>query len=116
MRKQVETRELLLFIRKTAYRLIVATLTIGRALFRLHGLVFDAPFACFDELDAKQSYSYAYLCCRITGYWPDAHPDVKLTGKEAKHDLRLFVEDLSGAANVSVDAAGERVFTIQLLF
>ena len=38
-----------------------------------------------------------------------------MTGREASHDLRLFVEDLSDAANVPADGAGERVLTVDEL-
>ena len=38
--------------------------------------------------------------------------DATLTGEQASHDLRLLVEDVSDAANVPADAAGERVVTI----
>ena len=47
------------------------------------------------------------------GYESD--PDPKFTGKEARHGLRLFVEDLSDAAKVPASAAGERVLTIDEL-
>lgn len=65
------------------------------------------------ELEASRSYSYQYLCFRITNYRPDAYPDLQLTGKEATHDLRLFVEDLSDAADIEAAAAGERVLTVE---
>ncbi len=67
------------------------------------------------ELDPKRTYTYEYVCYRITNYRPDSYPDLKMSGKEAGHDLRLFVEDVSDAADVSADAAGERVLTIERL-
>jgi len=67
------------------------------------------------ELDPKRTYSYEYLCYRITHYRPQAYPDLRLTGKEASHDLRLFVEDVSDAANVPHTAAGEAVLTVDEL-
>ena len=51
----------------------------------------------------------------LPGYRPEAHRDVKFSGQEASHDLRLFVEDLSDAANVPATAAGERVVTIEAI-
>ena len=56
------------------------------------------------ELDAGRTYTYEYLCYRITDYRPESFPDLKLSGEEAGHDLRLFVEDVSDAA----DRAGRR--------
>ncbi len=67
------------------------------------------------ELDPGRIYTYEYLCFRITNYRPGAYPDLKLTGREAGHDLRLFVEDLSDAANVPAALAGERVLTVEEL-
>ncbi len=67
------------------------------------------------ELDPKRTYTYEYLCYRITDYRPESFPNHKVTGREAGHDLRLFVEDLSDAANVSAGAAGEHVLTVDEL-
>lgn len=67
------------------------------------------------ELDPKRIYPYEYICYRITNYRPDSYPDLRLTGQEASHDLRLFVEDVSDAANVPADNAGEQVLTIEEL-
>lgn len=67
------------------------------------------------ELDPKRTYSYEYVCYRITNFRPKAYPHLKLTGQEASHDLRLFVEDVSDAADVSAEAAGERVLTVDEL-
>jgi RNA polymerase primary sigma factor/RNA polymerase sigma factor len=67
------------------------------------------------ELQPDRTYTYEYLCFRITKYRPKSYPDLKLSGDEASHDLRLFVEDLSDAANVPAHAAGERVLTVDEL-
>jgi RNA polymerase primary sigma factor/RNA polymerase sigma factor len=67
------------------------------------------------ELDPERIYTYEYLCFRITNYRPESYPDLKLTGQEAGHDLRLFVEDVSESAGISADKAGERVMTVEQL-
>jgi len=67
------------------------------------------------ELEPGRTYTYEYLCFRITKYRPESYPDLKLEGREASHDLRLFVEDLSDSANVPADRAGERVLTVDEL-
>jgi DNA-binding transcriptional MerR regulator len=67
------------------------------------------------ELDPARTYTYEYLCFRITNYRPESYPGLKLTGDEAGHDLRLFVEDLSESANVSAESVGERVMTVEEL-
>jgi RNA polymerase sigma factor (sigma-70 family) len=65
------------------------------------------------ELDPKRTYTYEYLCYRITDFRPESHLAAKMTGDDAKHDLRLFVEDVSDAANLPADAAGEKVLTVE---
>ncbi|HLA86078.1 MAG TPA: sigma-70 family RNA polymerase sigma factor [Thermoguttaceae bacterium] len=67
------------------------------------------------ELDPKRTYTYEYLCYRITNFRPQSYPDLRLTGKEARHDLQLFVEDVSDAANVPSNDAGEHVWTVDEL-
>jgi RNA polymerase primary sigma factor len=67
------------------------------------------------ELDPTRSYPYEYICYRVTNFRPESYPDLKVTGQEATHDLRLFVEDVSDAANVRAEAAGERVLTVEVL-
>ena len=67
------------------------------------------------ELDARRTYTYEYLCYRITDYRPESFPNVKLSGQAAGHDLRLFVEDLSDAADVPATGAGQRVLTVEEL-
>ena len=67
------------------------------------------------ELDPARTYTYEYLCYRITDFRPESFPNLKLSGEEAGHDLRLFVEDLSDAADVPADDAGEQVLTVEEL-
>ncbi len=67
------------------------------------------------ELDARRTYTYEYLCYRITDYRPESFPNLKVSGEEAGHDLRLFVEDLSDAADMPASGAGERVLTVEEL-
>lgn len=65
------------------------------------------------ELEKARSYSYEYLCFRITDFRPETTPVVTMTGQEAIHDLRLFVEDMSDSANIHVEDAGEPVHTVE---
>ncbi len=67
------------------------------------------------ELEAARTYTYEYLCFRITSYRPESYPDLRLKGREASHDLRLFVEDVSDAADVPAESAGEPVLTVDEL-
>ena len=67
------------------------------------------------EMDRERNYTYEYLCYRITDYRPETAPPVVMEGKDAIHDLRLFVEDVSDAANIPVGDAGEPVHTVEEL-
>ncbi|MFZ5831309.1 MAG: sigma-70 family RNA polymerase sigma factor [Planctomycetota bacterium] len=67
------------------------------------------------ELDPRRIYPYEYICFRVTNYRPGSYPDLRLPGDEAKHDLQLFVEDVSESAGVAADGAGERVLTVEEL-
>ncbi|MGA2617333.1 MAG: sigma-70 family RNA polymerase sigma factor [Thermoguttaceae bacterium] len=67
------------------------------------------------EIDGERTYTYEYLCYRITRFRPLAYRGVKFSGGDAGHDLRLFVEDLSDSADVPAETAGERVLTVEEL-
>jgi RNA polymerase sigma factor (sigma-70 family) len=66
-----------------------------------------------EELDlARQDYRYQDLCFRITAYRPEMYPDLIVTGEDAAHDLRLFIEDLSDSANIKAENSVEQVLTV----
>lgn len=65
------------------------------------------------ELDPTTEYKYQEICEKITGYRPDAYPDLWIDGATAIHDIQLFVEDVSASANLPVDQAGEQVLTVE---
>jgi RNA polymerase primary sigma factor len=66
-----------------------------------------------NQLDPGKSYRYQDLCEQITQYRPEMYPDLVITGDEAVHDLRCFVEDLSDSIDLSAEAAGEEVWTVE---
>ena len=67
------------------------------------------------EVVPDRVYTHEYVCYRITRVRWDAYQDIKFNGVDAKHDLLLFIEDLSDAADVAADSAGEPVMTIEEL-
>ena len=66
-----------------------------------------------DELNPAGTYRYPELCEKITTYRGEMYPDLVVSGAEAVHDLRCFVEDLSENADISADNAGEEVWTVE---
>jgi RNA polymerase primary sigma factor len=67
------------------------------------------------EIDPEKAYPYEYVCFRITGYRPNEPTSSKLVGEDLRHDLRLFVEDLSDSADMAADNIGEQVLTVEEL-
>jgi RNA polymerase primary sigma factor len=66
-----------------------------------------------EEIDPAKTYSYEYLCFRITDYRPETLPPITMSGEAARHDVRLFLEDVSDAADVHVDDVAEPVHTVE---
>src|SRR3954452_6409504 len=64
------------------------------------------------EIEPGKEYPYEYLCYRITGYRPEGAPALVLDGGDVQHDLRLFVEDLSGTVGQKAEQASEPVLTV----
>jgi RNA polymerase sigma factor (sigma-70 family) len=64
------------------------------------------------ELDSARTYSYEYLCYRITDYRPESTANETMSGADAHHDLQLFVEDVSEAADIRAEDVSEPVHTV----
>jgi len=67
------------------------------------------------SLNFEQSYPAAEVVSQIAG---ESLPDAgnrKIPATDLLHDLRLFVEDISDAAELRADAMGEQVFTVEQL-
>ncbi|MFO0919399.1 MAG: sigma-70 family RNA polymerase sigma factor [Planctomycetaceae bacterium] len=72
----------------------------------------DRAEQLLSHLDPDRSYGYPELCEKITSFRSEMHPDMVITGAEAVHDLRCFVEDLSESIAVPAESAGEDVWTV----
>ncbi len=64
------------------------------------------------ELDDSREYAFNFVCFRITDYRPETSTRRTIRGTDLRHDLRLFVEDMSEAADVQVEEANELVHTV----
>ncbi|QDV70819.1 RNA polymerase principal sigma factor HrdB [Rosistilla carotiformis] len=64
------------------------------------------------EIEINKDYPYDLVCYRITEYRPEQPSRRLVHGKDIRHDLRLFVEDVSDAADVNADEATEPVHTV----
>ena len=66
-----------------------------------------------EEIDSAQTYPYHKICEQITSYRPERYPDMVVSGKDAVHDLRLFVEDLSDSVDLDASTMSEPVLTVK---
>src|SRR6056297_245477 len=69
----------------------------------------------YGELEIDRSYAFDYLCFRITNYRPERPSRHSIATADLKHDLRLLIEDLSDAADVTVEEVAEPVHTVEEL-
>ncbi len=67
------------------------------------------------EIDQQKTYTYEYVCFRITGYRPEDDAATQLLGSGLLHDLRLLIEDFSDSIDLSAEAIGEQVLTVEQL-
>ncbi|TWU13820.1 RNA polymerase sigma factor SigA [Symmachiella macrocystis] len=65
-----------------------------------------------EEIDLDKEYHYNDLCQKITTYKAEMYPHLVLSGADAAHDVRLFVEDLSDSADIAVESLAEPVLTV----
>ncbi len=75
----------------------------------------EAAERLITEIDSEKAYPYEYVCFRVTGYRPSEPTSSKISGEDLRHDLRLFVEDLSDSADMAADNIGEQVLTVEEL-
>ncbi len=68
-----------------------------------------------NEIDPQRSYTYEYICFRVTGYRPEVAPQELISGEDAMNDLRMLIEDISDAANIRVEDVPEPVRTVNQL-
>lgn len=66
------------------------------------------------EIDPERTYTYEYLCFRVTDYRPES-PRTPIPGTAVLHDLRLFIEDVTDSSDIPVDEVGETVYTVDQL-
>lgn len=67
------------------------------------------------DIKPETTYSYEYLCFKITDYRPETVQIDAISGEDVIHDLHLFVEDLSESANIRAEQLGEPVHTVDEL-
>ncbi len=69
------------------------------------------------EIDRSKNYPVDFITFRITGYRPEGaeNDPPMVSGADVQHDLQLFIEDLSDAADIRVEDVPEVVSTVDQL-
>lgn len=65
------------------------------------------------ELDLAREYPYEFIYFRVTDFRPEENSRKMVSGDDAAHDLRLFVEDVSDSLDLKVEETGEPVHTVE---
>lgn len=65
------------------------------------------------EIDLSKTYTLGFVYSRVANFGED--DKLELKGKDVVHDLQLFVEDATDAADIPSQKAGEPVLTIEEL-
>ncbi|MDO4586265.1 MAG: sigma-70 family RNA polymerase sigma factor [Planctomycetia bacterium] len=62
------------------------------------------------RLDHNSTYSWHEIYQQITNFQTNFFPNASLLGKDLKHDLHLFIEDLSDSGNYDVQDEKEKIW------
>lgn len=65
------------------------------------------------ELDLARDYPYEFIYFRVTDFRPEENNRKMVSGDDAAHDLRLFVEDVTDSLDLKVEETGEPVHTVE---
>ncbi len=65
------------------------------------------------ELDLAREYPYEFIYFRVTDFRPEESGRKMVSGDDAAHDLRLFVEDVTDSLDLKVEETGEKVHTVE---
>jgi len=64
------------------------------------------------QITPDETYYYHDLCKRVTSFRPELYPDLIVSGDDAIHDLRCFIEDVSDSVDIPAETVGEPVLTV----
>ena len=67
------------------------------------------------EIDSEKTYSYEYVCWRITTFRPEHDSLVTMSGEQLRGDLHNLVEDLSESCNLRAEDMNQPVHTVEEL-
>lgn len=71
--------------------------------------------ALLQQIDPRKNYPFQFVAFRITDARTDAWPDLLMSGEDLSRDLCEWIEEVSEAADVAAEDAGEPVFTVEQL-
>lgn len=66
------------------------------------------------EIEPARMYPYQFVCFRITDFRPDSYPDLLISGEDLKHDLVVFMDEVSRSLPaVPVEDVAEPMLTLE---
>jgi len=71
--------------------------------------------ALLQQIEPLKNYPYQFVVFRVTDARTEMYPDLVIKGSDLAHDLREWIEEVSEAAAVRVEDAGEPVYTVEQL-
>lgn len=72
----------------------------------------DRAERLLDEIQKDKRYPYEWVCFKITGFRPESAPAFVIDAEELRHDLRLFLADLSATVVQDASQANEPILTV----
>ena len=72
----------------------------------------DKAESFIHDLEYEKDYPYTEVFRNITEHDSELYPQLKISGNDLAHDIRCFVEDLSGSIDLSADQMAEEVLTV----
>ena len=67
------------------------------------------------NIDVSKTYNYEFVCYRVTTFRPEKSPIMPIKGADLRHDIHLFIEDLSESADVKAEEISQPVLTVDEL-
>src|SRR5260221_9528519 len=53
---------------------------------------FERAGQLLGEIDPAKNYPYPFVCYRVTGFRSNAYPELRVSGADLRHDLKLLIE------------------------
>ena len=74
---------------------------------------FERAGQLLGEIDPAKNYPYPFVCYRVTGFRSNAYPELRVSGADLRHDLKLLIDRLDRSLPaLPIDQAPEPLLTL----